>query len=40
MNKNTYRLVFSRLRGMLIAVEETAAGHGKGTTSCPLRSEI
>ncbi|WP_186263973.1 ESPR-type extended signal peptide-containing protein [Burkholderia gladioli] len=24
MNKNNYRLVFSRIRGMLIAVEETA----------------
>ncbi|WP_186093430.1 ESPR-type extended signal peptide-containing protein [Burkholderia gladioli] len=24
MNKNNYRLVLSRIRGMLIAVEETA----------------
>ncbi|WP_186096609.1 ESPR-type extended signal peptide-containing protein [Burkholderia gladioli] len=24
MNKNNYRLVFSRIRGMLIAVKETA----------------
>ena len=29
MNKQTYRLVFSRLRGMLVAVEETATGNGK-----------
>lgn len=30
MNKNHYRLVFSRVRGMLIAVEETASASGKG----------
>ncbi|WP_025600556.1 hemagglutinin repeat-containing protein [Burkholderia sp. WSM2230] len=30
MNHRTYRLVFSRLRGMLVAVEETAAATGKG----------
>ncbi|RQP95602.1 hypothetical protein DF107_34035 [Burkholderia stagnalis] len=30
MNKNHYRLVFSRVRGMLIAVEETASAPGKG----------
>ncbi|ARL92239.1 hemagglutinin repeat-containing protein [Burkholderia pseudomallei] len=35
MNQNNYRLVFSRVRGMLIAVEETAsasgnAGRGEG----------
>lgn len=29
MNAQTYRLIFSRLRGMLVAVEETAAGTGK-----------
>ncbi|WP_175950735.1 hemagglutinin repeat-containing protein [Burkholderia sp. BCC0405] len=29
MNKNQYRLVFSRMRGMLIAVEETASASGK-----------
>ncbi|MFM0288003.1 hemagglutinin repeat-containing protein [Paraburkholderia megapolitana] len=29
MNKKTYRLIFSRLRGMLVAVEETATGTGK-----------
>ncbi|MDN7629713.1 hemagglutinin repeat-containing protein [Burkholderia cenocepacia] len=29
MNKNQYRLVFSRVRGMLIAVEETAGSAGK-----------
>ncbi|MGZ2747200.1 hemagglutinin repeat-containing protein [Burkholderia stagnalis] len=29
MNKNQYRLVFSRVRGMLVAVEETANATGK-----------
>ncbi|WP_084907969.1 hemagglutinin repeat-containing protein [Burkholderia ubonensis] len=29
MNKNQYRLVFSRVRGMLVAVEETAVASGK-----------
>src|ERR1700761_4948022 len=29
MNKRTYRLIFSRIRGMLVAVEETATGTGK-----------
>ncbi|WP_322011754.1 hemagglutinin repeat-containing protein [Paraburkholderia sp. J12] len=29
MNNRMYRLVFSRVRGMLVAVEETAAGTGK-----------
>lgn len=28
MNKNQYRLVFSRVRGMLVAVEETASASG------------
>ncbi len=32
MNKNAFRLVFSRLRGMLVAVEETAAGNGKAAS--------
>lgn len=30
MNKNNYRLVFNRVRGMLIAVEETANASGRG----------
>lgn len=29
MNNKTYRLVYSRLRGMVVAVEETAAAAGK-----------
>ncbi|MFM0162341.1 hemagglutinin repeat-containing protein [Paraburkholderia sediminicola] len=29
MNRKTYRLVYSRLRGMLVAVEETATATGK-----------
>ncbi|ACC76292.1 filamentous haemagglutinin family outer membrane protein (plasmid) [Paraburkholderia phymatum STM815] len=29
MNNRVYRLVYSKLRGMLVAVEETAAGAGK-----------
>ncbi|WGS43445.1 hemagglutinin repeat-containing protein [Burkholderia sp. JSH-S8] len=32
MNKNHYRLVFSRVRGMLVAVEETASAAGKANT--------
>ncbi|SDB88406.1 two-partner secretion domain-containing protein [Paraburkholderia lycopersici] len=31
MNNRCYRLVFSKLRGMLIAVAETATGHGKAS---------
>ncbi|WP_126285488.1 ESPR domain-containing protein [Burkholderia stagnalis] len=31
MNRNHYRLVFSRVRGMLVAVEETAGASGKGS---------
>ncbi|WP_334042071.1 hemagglutinin repeat-containing protein [Burkholderia ambifaria] len=31
MNKNQHRLVFSRVRGMLIAVEETASSSGKAS---------
>ncbi|MFJ4294245.1 filamentous hemagglutinin N-terminal domain-containing protein, partial [Cupriavidus sp. NPDC089707] len=30
MNSNFYRLVFSRARNMLVAVQECAAGYGKG----------
>src|ERR1700748_2505560 len=29
MNNRSYRLVYSKLRGMLVAVEETATGEGK-----------
>ncbi|MGF6599823.1 filamentous hemagglutinin [Paraburkholderia sp. GAS448] len=32
MNTNTFRLVFSQRRGMLVAVEETAAGNGKAAS--------
>ncbi|WP_261540287.1 two-partner secretion domain-containing protein, partial [Burkholderia multivorans] len=32
MNKNQYRLVYSRVRGMLVAVEETAGRAGKTNT--------
>jgi len=32
MNKNQFRLVFSRVRGMLVAVEETASRTGKTNT--------
>ncbi|WP_080493447.1 hemagglutinin repeat-containing protein [Burkholderia ubonensis] len=31
MNKNHYRLVFSRLHGMLVAVEETSSAAGKAS---------
>ncbi|CAM2166543.1 tRNA nuclease CdiA-2 [Burkholderia latens] len=31
MNKNRYRLVFSRLHGVLVAVEETASAAGKAS---------
>src|SRR6188768_4133333 len=36
MNSNNYRLVFSQIRGMLVAVGETAVATGKktGQTSC------
>ncbi|WP_432262013.1 hemagglutinin repeat-containing protein [Cupriavidus sp. TMH.W2] len=30
MNKNIHRLVFNAARGMLVAVQESATGHGKG----------
>ncbi|WP_218778433.1 ESPR-type extended signal peptide-containing protein, partial [Caballeronia sordidicola] len=33
MNKNNYRLVFSGLRNMLVAVEETATGKEAGQSS-------
>ncbi|HDR9213199.1 TPA: filamentous hemagglutinin N-terminal domain-containing protein, partial [Burkholderia vietnamiensis] len=41
MNKNNYRLIFSRVRGMLIAVEETAsasgnAGQGEAVSVTPI----
>ncbi|WP_081080195.1 contact-dependent inhibition toxin BcpA [Burkholderia cepacia] len=32
MNKNAHRLVFSRLRGMVVAVAETATAEGKSAT--------
>ncbi|WP_137963189.1 hemagglutinin repeat-containing protein, partial [Burkholderia sp. 4NA327C10] len=32
MNKNTHRLVYSRLRGMVVAVAETATAEGKSAT--------
>ncbi|MGU7774338.1 ESPR domain-containing protein, partial [Burkholderia sp. MR1-5-21] len=32
MNKETYRLVYSRFRGMVVAVEETAAATGKSAS--------
>ncbi|MDN7428233.1 hemagglutinin repeat-containing protein [Burkholderia sp. AU45388] len=32
MNKNTHRLVYSRLRGMVVAVAETAIAEGKSAT--------
>ncbi|MBU9647160.1 hemagglutinin repeat-containing protein [Burkholderia multivorans] len=32
MNKNTHRLVYSRLRGMVVAVAETATADGKSAT--------
>jgi filamentous hemagglutinin len=31
MNHRCYRLVFSKLKGMLVAVAETASGHGKAS---------
>ena len=39
MNKNNYRLVFSRLRNMLVAVEETAAATGKEAAQSSVRSK-
>src|ERR1044072_6418413 len=41
MNRGTHRLVFSRLRGMLVAVEETATATGKqaGQTTLHSRSD-
>lgn len=38
MNRKTYRLVYSRLRGMLVAVGETAAATGKQAGETTLRS--
>ncbi|SIT35880.1 Filamentous hemagglutinin family outer membrane protein [Paraburkholderia ribeironis] len=44
MNKNTFRLVYSRLRGMLVAVAETAIAHGNAnqgeTRSLTVRRSI
>ncbi|WP_322026758.1 hemagglutinin repeat-containing protein [Burkholderia sp. BCC1977] len=43
MNKNQYRLVFSRVRGMLVAVEETAHATGKvskGEATCSVNSRV
>jgi filamentous hemagglutinin len=36
MNKNNYRLVFSRLRHMLVAVEETATATAKASGQAAL----
>ncbi|MBK5124796.1 hemagglutinin repeat-containing protein [Burkholderia sp. R-69980] len=38
MNRKTYRLVYSRLRGMLVAVEETATAIGKQAGQTTVRS--
>ncbi|MGF6757795.1 filamentous hemagglutinin family protein [Paraburkholderia sp. GAS42] len=38
MNRKTYRLVFSQLRNMLVAVEETVAATGKQVGETPVRS--
>ncbi|MDR6407759.1 hemagglutinin repeat-containing protein [Paraburkholderia terricola] len=38
MNRGTHRLVFSRLRGMLVAVEETATATGKQAGQTTLHS--
>ncbi|WP_219727600.1 ESPR domain-containing protein, partial [Burkholderia pseudomallei] len=38
MNKSQYRLVFSRIRGMLIAVEETASSSGKASGGETIRA--
>ncbi|WP_279609975.1 ESPR domain-containing protein [Burkholderia gladioli] len=32
MNKNAHRLVYSRLRGMVVAVAETATAEGKSAS--------
>ncbi|HZZ11643.1 MAG TPA: filamentous hemagglutinin N-terminal domain-containing protein, partial [Paraburkholderia sp.] len=42
MNRNAFRLVYSRLRGMLVAVEEsaTATGKGSGETAATRRSVV
>ncbi len=34
MNKNIYRVIFNRVRGLLMVVAETASAHGKGGVSC------
>jgi filamentous hemagglutinin len=38
MNRKTYRLVYSRLRGMLVAVEESATASGKQAGETTVRS--
>ncbi len=38
MNKNHHRLVFSRVHGMLVAVEETASSVGKASAGETLRT--
>jgi filamentous hemagglutinin len=38
MNKNTHRLVYSRLRGMVVDVEETATADGKSATATHVHS--
>ncbi|WP_346778004.1 filamentous hemagglutinin N-terminal domain-containing protein [Paraburkholderia sp. Ac-20347] len=38
MNRNKYRLVFNKLRGMLIAVQESAMGRGTGSTRSDSRT--
>jgi len=40
MNNNNYRLVFSRIRGMLVAVEETATATGKSGETRAGRTSI
>jgi filamentous hemagglutinin family protein len=40
VNKNAHRLIFSRSRGMLIAVAETVVGHGKGSTPAKARQGV
>ncbi|MGZ2749952.1 ESPR-type extended signal peptide-containing protein [Burkholderia stagnalis] len=43
MNKNEYRLVFSHVRGMLVAGEETASALGKagrGESSCSAAGNV
>ncbi|HZZ10313.1 MAG TPA: ESPR-type extended signal peptide-containing protein [Paraburkholderia sp.] len=41
MNRKAFRLVYSRLKGMLVAVEEsaTATGKGNGETAATRRTQ-